>query len=408
MKATKKPVEIEAMQFGITFEQDIQLTTWMGKNLYPFLVGNANDPDSLRYPDQAEGDDSKPDKGKWIDPATGNLMIRTLEGDMRVGLGDWVIKGVQGEFYPCKEDIFNETYDYPKIEDRSIRPLRKEDRAEENTSGEEKSYDFRGYKTTFTPDATITEEKISADKVQVRDLKDGDSYTVGEGTIISAKNFSEGTLHAADFSENSIQVNGFHIADMTTCETCGAIKPINAACPSGCINYNSYKFVNEGLVVEVPASQPDVVTIATPSLKVSTDKDGYITVQPIYEEDTEMSVTEEQREEQELDYRVIYNNGWEQGQEALVPNIKTQKEHITRLQETIKELIRERDDALTTKNAHRSEVKRLTKELETVLEQVTKPSTDTETNPQSNTQAGSDTQTAQDLDRIEREGETND
>jgi hypothetical protein len=38
-------------------------------------------------------------------------MIRTLEGDMRVSDGDYVIRGVQGEFYPCKSDIFEATYE---------------------------------------------------------------------------------------------------------------------------------------------------------------------------------------------------------------------------------------------------------------------------------------------------------
>lgn len=39
------------------------------------------------------------------------LLIRTLEGDMRAHIGDWIIKGVQGEFYPCKPDIFEATYE---------------------------------------------------------------------------------------------------------------------------------------------------------------------------------------------------------------------------------------------------------------------------------------------------------
>lgn len=57
----------------------------------------------------------------WMDEATGGftnawgkdgaLVIRTLEGDMAVSPGDYVIKGVQGEFYPCKPDIFDATYD---------------------------------------------------------------------------------------------------------------------------------------------------------------------------------------------------------------------------------------------------------------------------------------------------------
>jgi hypothetical protein len=39
------------------------------------------------------------------------LRIETLEGTMRASLGDWVIKGVKGEFYPCKPDIFEATYE---------------------------------------------------------------------------------------------------------------------------------------------------------------------------------------------------------------------------------------------------------------------------------------------------------
>lgn len=37
--------------------------------------------------------------------------IKTLEGVMTAHIGDWVIKGVKGEFYPCKDDIFRQTYE---------------------------------------------------------------------------------------------------------------------------------------------------------------------------------------------------------------------------------------------------------------------------------------------------------
>lgn len=40
-----------------------------------------------------------------------SLRILTLEGEMRTEFGDWIIKGVQGEFYPCKHDIFVATYE---------------------------------------------------------------------------------------------------------------------------------------------------------------------------------------------------------------------------------------------------------------------------------------------------------
>lgn len=42
------------------------------------------------------------------------MWIKTLEGDMQVNEGDYIIKGVQGEFYPCKPDIFEQTYEVEK------------------------------------------------------------------------------------------------------------------------------------------------------------------------------------------------------------------------------------------------------------------------------------------------------
>ena len=39
------------------------------------------------------------------------LIIPTLEGDMKASPGDWIIKGVNGEYYPCKPDIFEQTYE---------------------------------------------------------------------------------------------------------------------------------------------------------------------------------------------------------------------------------------------------------------------------------------------------------
>ena len=41
----------------------------------------------------------------------GAILIKTLEGTMRADIGDWIIRGVKGEFYPCKPDIFAATYE---------------------------------------------------------------------------------------------------------------------------------------------------------------------------------------------------------------------------------------------------------------------------------------------------------
>ena len=41
----------------------------------------------------------------------GELIVATLEGPLRASPGDWIIKGIKGEFYPCKPDIFTATYE---------------------------------------------------------------------------------------------------------------------------------------------------------------------------------------------------------------------------------------------------------------------------------------------------------
>ena len=55
---------------------------------------------------------------QWIMSCGGNaihdgtdIYIETLEGTMRAMCKDWIIKGVDGEFYPCKPDIFDKTYE---------------------------------------------------------------------------------------------------------------------------------------------------------------------------------------------------------------------------------------------------------------------------------------------------------
>jgi hypothetical protein len=43
--------------------------------------------------------------------AEGNLFVKTLEGNHKCLIGDYLIKGVEGEMYPCKPEIFDKTYD---------------------------------------------------------------------------------------------------------------------------------------------------------------------------------------------------------------------------------------------------------------------------------------------------------
>lgn len=78
-KYRKKPVVIEAVQ-------------WTGKN-YEEIA---------KFMDYNGIDDTE---GGAV------LIIETLEGDHRVSVGDYIIKGIKNEFYPCKPDIFSKTYD---------------------------------------------------------------------------------------------------------------------------------------------------------------------------------------------------------------------------------------------------------------------------------------------------------
>lgn len=54
----------------------------------------------------------------WVDYLTNeeftnpfNVLVHTLEGALQAKPGDWIIRGVKGEFYPCKPDVFEATYD---------------------------------------------------------------------------------------------------------------------------------------------------------------------------------------------------------------------------------------------------------------------------------------------------------
>lgn len=50
-------------------------------------------------------------KDSFNNPSTSKIVIPTLEGNMLASIGDYIIKGVNGEFYPCKPDIFDKTYE---------------------------------------------------------------------------------------------------------------------------------------------------------------------------------------------------------------------------------------------------------------------------------------------------------
>lgn len=79
MKYRKKPVVVDAIQYDLTKYYVHEIREFVGSSLK-------------------------------LD-SSGNHYISTLEGNMSISPGDYIIKGVQGEFYPCKPDIFEQTYE---------------------------------------------------------------------------------------------------------------------------------------------------------------------------------------------------------------------------------------------------------------------------------------------------------
>ena len=82
-KYRKNPIEIEAVQYDGNF-----------RCLDIFSI---NDVGNFKLGKEEDG--------------SPYLLIPTLEGDMKCSKGDYVIKGIQGEYYPCKPNIFEQTYE---------------------------------------------------------------------------------------------------------------------------------------------------------------------------------------------------------------------------------------------------------------------------------------------------------
>jgi len=85
-KFRKKPVVIEAVQFN-DMNSYLEIVKWMKDAGDTFAIAN---------------------EVKYSMPV---MLIQTLEGTMAANPGDWIIKGIQGEFYPCKNEIFLESYE---------------------------------------------------------------------------------------------------------------------------------------------------------------------------------------------------------------------------------------------------------------------------------------------------------
>ena len=98
-KYIKKQVVVEAIQWDGTLEKALEISQIEGLNSVieyyltkTLIIGESTSSSANTYEEIK------------------SFKIKTLEGDMNVSKGDYIIKGIKGEFYPCKEDIFKKTY----------------------------------------------------------------------------------------------------------------------------------------------------------------------------------------------------------------------------------------------------------------------------------------------------------
>ncbi len=87
IKYRKKPVVVEAIQWNGT--NDLDIINFAAPAAYFFYDLDSQDKQDYHA----------------------DLVISTLEGDMTASVGDYIIRGIDGQFYPCKPDIFKKTYE---------------------------------------------------------------------------------------------------------------------------------------------------------------------------------------------------------------------------------------------------------------------------------------------------------
>ena len=163
MKFRKKPVVIEAQQF--TGENAEEIFAWMA------LTSGAS---------------------AGVRTETGALLIETLEGDMRADINDWIIRGVKGEFYPCKPDIFTLTYEAagtepePQLHDHNILTCKTCESVDQYAQEQ-----YRGYEEKIARVKELVDEQAADEGLW--------SFPVGRSQTISEAHLQQELrrLHAA-------------------------------------------------------------------------------------------------------------------------------------------------------------------------------------------------------------------
>lgn len=90
MKFRRKPIVLEAIQFRANFRDAQTILNWINE-ASGWSPDKNTDPPAMYY--------------------YGDLTIMRPDGNLHARDKDWIIKGVKGEFYPCKPDVFKKTYE---------------------------------------------------------------------------------------------------------------------------------------------------------------------------------------------------------------------------------------------------------------------------------------------------------
>ncbi|WP_295035379.1 hypothetical protein [uncultured Microbacterium sp.] len=190
----KKPIEVDAMRLeagtgakldGATLN-DMALTAisgWMlGHGFHDFRVDGDHSPFGL--------------------------VITTLEGEMRADPGDWIIRGVQGEFYPCKPDIFEATYERPVLASAApeTAPAAEDADADAAEARGQLGRAIAAYYSTVEPEVFVAGWVLVTHKLSAEMEREGQS-AVGVTTPEQAWPVTRGLLDIALTSERAEQLS---------------------------------------------------------------------------------------------------------------------------------------------------------------------------------------------------------
>lgn len=163
----KKPVTIEAVQFDGLNPTEIK--DFVGENCEMEIYDNK------------------------VTPPVARIVIHTLEGDMEVSKGDYVIKGVKGEFYQCKPDIFEQTYE-------SVGPDKSLEEEIDRFEDWMETYNQSDYPTSFTT-RDIARHFAEWQKSQMlKGAVEGEVYKFGEVAYVKERNNAELTKYLSQFN----------------------------------------------------------------------------------------------------------------------------------------------------------------------------------------------------------------